>query len=97
MVCLNDLNYEILLKDATPAECEKLIRDVCEEVYFVPAGYKIYDIPLIGSEYIPVGTRGSSIVFRFIKPCTGLFVLEVKDAQDEIDRLRSGGDVIKET
>ena len=95
MVCLNDIKYDILLKDATPKECEDLIMDICDEVYYVKAGYKIRDIALVGSEQIPAGIRNNSIVFRFIKPCTGLFVLEIKDALDEIERLRNNKENIR--
>ena len=40
MVCLNEYDFEILLKNATLKECENFIKEHSEEVYLVPGGYK---------------------------------------------------------
>ena len=89
MACINDIQYEILLSGATLGECEKFIRKNCDEVYHVNGGYKICDVPLMGSKPIPIGVKGSTMLFVFTKPCFGLFVLKIKDANAEIEHLRS--------
>ena len=89
MACINDIEYEILLSGATLGECEKFIRKNSDEVYHVKGGYKICDVPLMGSKPIPIGFKGSTMFFVFTKPCFGLFVLKIKDADAEIERLRS--------
>jgi len=87
MVCLSELDYEILLKNATPKECENLIKEQSEEVYLVPGGYDIKGIFLLGTS-IPVGFSGNDIIFQFIKPCFGLFVLRMKNETEEINKRR---------
>ena len=87
MVCLSEFDYEILLKNATPKECENLIKEQSEEVYLVPGGYTVKGIFLLGTA-IPVGFSGNAIIFQFIKPCFGLFVLRMKNEADEINKLR---------
>jgi hypothetical protein len=89
MACINDIKHEILLKGATLKECEEFIRKNSDEVYHVKGGYKIYDVPLMGSKPIPIGVKGSTMFFVFTKPCFGLFVLKIEDADTEIERLRS--------
>jgi hypothetical protein len=89
MACINDIEYEILLSGATLGECEKFIRKNSDEVFHVKGGYKVCDVPLMGSKPIPIGVKGSTMFFVFTKPCFGLFVLKIKDADAEIKRLRS--------
>ncbi|NYT19202.1 MAG: DUF1894 domain-containing protein, partial [Methanosarcinales archaeon] len=38
---------------------------------------------------IPIGIKGNDLIFQFIKPCSGLFILRIKDAQDEIEKIRN--------
>ncbi|AKB80480.1 hypothetical protein MSHOH_3997 [Methanosarcina horonobensis HB-1 = JCM 15518] len=87
MVCLSEYDFEILLKNATPKECENFIKERSDEVYLVPGGYSIKGIFLLGTA-IPVGFSGNAILFQFIKPCFGLFVLRMKDEAEEIKKLR---------
>ncbi|MDY9927627.1 DUF1894 domain-containing protein [Methanosarcina sp.] len=87
MVCLSEFDYEILLKNATPKECENLIKEHSEEVYLVPGGYNVKGIFLLGTA-IPVGFSGDAILFQFIKPCFGLFVIRMKNESEEIKNLR---------
>jgi hypothetical protein len=87
MVCLSDYNFEILLKHATPKECESFIKEHSEEMYQVPGGYTIKGIFLLGTA-VPVGFSGDAILFQFIKPCFGLFVLRMKNEAEEIKKLR---------
>lgn len=87
MVCLSEFDYEILLKNATLKECENLIKEHSEEVYLVPGGYNVKGIFLLGTA-IPVGFSGDAILFQFIKPCFGLFVIRMKNESEEIKKLR---------
>ncbi len=89
MACINDIPYEILLKGVTLEECESFINQQCDEVYHVPGGYKLRGIMLRGGATIPIGVCGKDIIFQYIKPCSGLFVLKLEDAEDEIERLRA--------
>ncbi len=90
MTCISELPYEILLKDVTPAQCEAYIQEHCNEVFHVSGGYRLRGVFLRGGRSIPIGAKGNDILFQFVKPCTGLFVLKLSDAQDEIEQLRSG-------
>lgn len=87
MVCLSEYNFEILLKNTTLKECENFIKENAEEMYLVPGGYTIKGIFLLGTA-IPVGFSGNAILFQFIKPCFGLFVIRMKNESEEIDKLR---------
>lgn len=87
MVCLSGYNIEILLKNATLKECENLIKEHSEETYLVPGGYKVKGIFLLGTD-IPVGFSENDIIFQYIKPCFGLFVIRIKNEAEEIKKLR---------
>lgn len=87
--CTKDVPYEILLSGITPAQSEKFIKENSDRLFHVPGGYKIKGMKLIGSDKIPVGVKGKDLIFQFIKPCFGLFVLKITDAQDEIDKLQN--------
>jgi hypothetical protein len=87
MACLREYRYEILLKNATPRECEDYVKGHTQEVYLVPGGYKVKGITLLGMTS-PVGFSGSEIIFQFIKPCFGFFVLKLENEADEIKKLR---------
>lgn len=87
MVCLSEYKFEILLKNATPKECEDLVRERSEEVYLVPGGYTVKGIILMGAS-VPVGFSGDALIFQFIKPCFGLFVIRMKNESEEIKKLR---------
>ena len=88
MVCLSGFDYEILLRNATLKECESVIKENSEDVYLVPGGYKVSDIFLLGTS-VPVGFSGNDILFQFIKPCFGLFVIRLKNEEGEIKKLRN--------
>ena len=87
MVCLSEYKFKILLKHANPKECENFIKEHSEEMYLVPGGYKIKGIFLPGTA-IPIGFSGDDILFQFIKPCFGLFVLRIENETEEIGKLR---------
>ncbi|MGD9778844.1 DUF1894 domain-containing protein [Methanomethylovorans sp.] len=86
--CTKDIPYEILTSGVTLAQSEKYIKDNSDRVFHVPGGYNIKGMKLIGSDKIPVGVKGKDLIFQFIKPCFGLFVLKIADAQEEIDKLQ---------
>jgi hypothetical protein len=87
MACINDISYEILLKGGSPAECDKLIREKSDEVFYVKGGYKLRGIALSGN-VVPIGIKGNDVFFQFIKPCFGLFVLKASISEDDIEDLR---------
>lgn len=87
MACLRDYKFEILLKNTTLQECESFILDHTEEMYFVPGGYKVKGITLLGAT-AAVGFSGNDIIFRHTKPCFGFFALRFKNEKEEIKRLR---------
>lgn len=89
MACINDIPYEILLKGGSPQQCEDFIRNECDEVHHVKGGYKVRGVLLHGGDAIPIGVKGNDLIFQFIKPCSGLFVLKIPDAQDEIEKIRN--------
>ncbi|MBC7084823.1 MAG: DUF1894 domain-containing protein [Methanomethylovorans sp.] len=87
--CTKNIPYEILISGITPAQSEKYIKENSDRVFHVPGGYNIRGMKLIGSDKIPVGVKGKDLLFQFIKPCFGVFVLKITDAQDEIDKLQT--------
>ena len=89
MSCINEITDEILLSNATPKQCEEFVKNNTDEMYYVTAGYKIRGVALLGKDTIPVGISGSDFIFQFVKPCRGFYVLKIKDAQDEIEKLRA--------
>ncbi len=89
MSCVNEITDEILLSNATPKQCEEFVKNNTDEMYYVTAGYKIRGVALLGKDTIPVGISDSDFIFQFVKPCRGFYVLKIKDAQDEIEKLRA--------
>ncbi|RPJ79160.1 MAG: DUF1894 domain-containing protein [Alphaproteobacteria bacterium] len=87
MVCLREYEFEILLKNTTLQECESFIKNLSEDAYLVPGGYKVKGITLLGTTS-PVGFSGNNIIFRHTKPCFGFFALRLKSEANEIERLR---------
>jgi len=90
MACINDIPYEIIHKGVSPKESEDFIRENSDEVYHVPGGYLLRGVMLKGGKTIPIGVKGNTIYFQYVKPCTGLFILKLDDAADEIEKLRKG-------
>ncbi|MGB9940408.1 DUF1894 domain-containing protein [Methanosarcina sp.] len=87
MACLREYRYEILLKNTTLKECENYIKGHSEEAYLVPGGYKVKGITLLGMAS-PVGFSGNNIIFQFIKPCFGFFVIKLENETEEVKKLR---------
>lgn len=86
MGCIELMDYEILLSDITFKEGREFIRRNFKEVYEVEPGYKLFDVYLIGIPPILIGVEDGYVIFPYIKPCHGTFVLKIKDG-DEIGRL----------
>jgi hypothetical protein len=57
-------------------------------VYYVDPGYKIFkDYYIIGVPPIAIGAKGDELIFTYVKPCHGTFVMQIKSVV-EIQRLR---------
>ncbi|MBE0522592.1 MAG: DUF1894 domain-containing protein [Candidatus Methanoperedenaceae archaeon] len=89
MGCIDEMNYEILLPSSGFKECADFIKENFREVYYVPAGYKIFDSFLIGIPPIPVAVENDDVILTYVKPCHGSFVLRITSKQ-EVERLRTG-------
>jgi hypothetical protein len=87
MGCIESMNYEILLRDASFRECRDYIRANCREYVDVDPGFKIFDKHIIGVPPISIGFDGDVIIFPFTKPCYGTFLMKVEDP-DEAARIR---------
>jgi hypothetical protein len=91
MSCIEQMKYEILLDRISFKEAREHIEKNSDEVFYVPAGYKIFkDYYIIGIPPIAVGSKGNALIFPYTKPCHGSFVLSVEneDSIKEINRLR---------
>jgi len=78
----------IIGSEMTLSECEELIRDVSDEVYLVPGGYNLLGILLKGARPFPVGFKDGSLFFQFVKPCFGIFALQLEKC-DKISELKA--------
>ncbi len=88
MVCLSELEFEILLRNTTLKDCEKTVKANSEEAYLVPGGYKVKGFTLLGKSS-PVGFSGNDIIFQYTKPCFGFFVLRLKNESEEVKKLKA--------
>jgi hypothetical protein len=81
MGCVESMDYEIVLRDATFKESRDYIKKTYPEFRDVEPGFKVFDTHVIGLE-------GDFVIFPFTKPCHGTFLLRVED-KDEAARLRA--------
>ncbi len=88
MGCVESMNYEIIIRNATFKESRDYIRKNCKESIDVPPGFKVFDIHLIGLPPIAIGLDDDFIIFPYTKPCHGTFLLRVEDTA-EAARLRA--------
>ena len=88
MGCVESMNYEIVLRDATFKESRDYIRAHFRESIDVQPGFKVFDVHVIGLPPISIGLEGDFVIFPYTKPCHGTFLLRVEDAQ-EASRLRT--------
>ncbi|MCE8425837.1 MAG: DUF1894 domain-containing protein [Candidatus Methanoperedens sp.] len=88
MGCVDEMNYEILLPNSSFKECAVFIKSNFKEIYYVEAGFKIFDNYLIGVPPIPIAVDGDFIIMPYVKPCHGCFVLRIP-GKEEGERLRT--------
>ena len=89
MGCVESMNYEILLRDASFKESRDYVRAHFKESVDVQPGFKIFDSYIIGIPPILIGVDGDSVVFPYTKPCHGTFLLRI-ECPEEVERLRKG-------
>ena len=88
MSCIEQLKYRLYLERTSFKEARDFIEKNSEEVYYVEPGYRIFkDYYIIGVPPVALGVRGDEILFTYVKPCHGTFVMGV-DSVEEIARLR---------
>jgi hypothetical protein len=87
MGCIELMDYRILLSNTSFKEGREFIRRNFREVYEVEPGYKLFDVYLIGVPPIQIAIEDGSIIFPYVKPCRGTFVLKI-EGKEEIELLR---------
>jgi hypothetical protein len=86
--CIEQMKYDLLLERVSFREAKEYIEKNSDEVYYVNPGYKIFkDYYLIGVPPIAMGVKGDEMLFTYVKPCHGAFVMKIK-SEEEINRLR---------
>ena len=88
MSCIEQMKYKLYLERTSFKEARDYIEKNSEEVYYVDPGYKLFkDYYLIGVPPVAIGVRGKELIFTYVKPCHGAFVMGL-DSEEEIARLR---------
>ena len=88
MSCVEQMKYKLHLERTTFKEAREYIEKNSDEVYYVDPGYKIFkDYYIIGVPPVAMGVRGTEMLFTYVKPCHGTFVMGI-DSEEEIARLR---------
>jgi hypothetical protein len=88
MSCIEAMKYKLYLERTSFKEARQYIEKNSDEVYYVDPGYKIFkDYYIIGVPPVAMGVRGKEMLFTYVKPCHGTFVMGI-DSEEEIDRLR---------
>lgn len=87
MVCIKNLEAVLIGSEMTLSECEELILEKSDAVWLVPGGYELLGILLKGARPFPVGIAGKNLYFQFVKPCFGIFALQIENCS-EIDALK---------
>jgi hypothetical protein len=90
MGCLENMNYDVLVKNCSFKEAREIIRENSVERYVVPPGFKLLEKPLIGVSPILVGVKDGKLVYGYTKPCHGTFVVVVEDPEG-VDHVRRNG------
>jgi len=89
MSCVEQMKYKLYLERTSFREAREYIEKTSDEVYYVDPGYKIFkDYYIIGVPPIAMGVKGKELVFTFVKPCHGTFVMAI-ESEEEIERLRA--------
>jgi hypothetical protein len=88
MSCIEQMKYKLLLERTSFREAREFIERNSDEVYYVDPGYKIFkDYYIIGVPPIAMGVKGNELIFTYVKPCHGTFVMTI-ESKEEIQRLR---------
>jgi len=86
--CIEQMKYKLHLERTSFKEAREYIEKNSEEVYYVDPGYKLFkDYYIIGVPPVAMGVRGTELLFTYVKPCHGTFVMGI-DSEEEIARLR---------
>ena len=88
MGCVESMDYEIVLRDATFKESREFVKKTYAEFRYVEPGFKVFDTHVIGLPPIAIALDGDFVIFPFTKPCHGTFLLRVED-REEAARLRA--------
>jgi hypothetical protein len=70
MGCVESMNYEIVLRDASFKESREYIRSNFKEYIDVQPGFKIFDVYVIGLPPIAIGLDGDFVIFME-RSCSG--------------------------
>ncbi|QXO93980.1 DUF1894 domain-containing protein [Methanospirillum purgamenti] len=84
MGCIEELSYNILAKGMSFPKSRQYIEKTYAEVYHIMPGTKIFGDPLIGPPPIAIGIEGDLIVFPYVKPCHGTFLLSIEDSNEAL-------------
>jgi hypothetical protein len=90
MGCIEQMKYEVILKNTSFKECREYVGKNFKEVYQVKPGYRMFEVYLIGVPPISIGVDGDDVIFPYTKPCYGTFLLRIR-GEEEIESLRKGG------
>ncbi len=89
MSCVEQMKYKLYLERTSFKDAREYIERNSDEVYYVEPGYKIFkDYYVIGIPPVAMGVKGSEMLFTYVKPCHGTFVMAI-DSEEEINRLRA--------
>jgi hypothetical protein len=86
MGCIELMDYKILLSRTSFKEGREYIQKHFKDIYEVEPGYKLFDVYLIGVSPIFLATDDNHVIFPYVKPCHGTFILRIED-EDEAKRL----------
>lgn len=88
MSCIEQMKYKLYLERTSFKEAREYIEKNSDEVYYVDPGYKIFkDYYVIGVPPVAIGVKGKELLFNYVKPCHGTFVMAL-ESEEEINRLR---------
>lgn len=87
MSCIEQMKYRLYLERTSFKEAREYIERNSDEVFYVEPGYKIFkDYYLIGVPPVAMGAKGKELLFTYVKPCHGTFVMGI-ESDEEIQRL----------
>src|SRR5512137_379137 len=88
MSCIEQMKYKLYLERTSFKEARNYIEKNSDEVYYVEPGYKLFkDYYIIGVPPIALGVKSKELLFTYVKPCHGTFVMAI-ESEEEIQRLR---------